>query len=101
MIESSLEKKLVREVEKLGGRAVKFSSPGRRGVPDRLVLLPGGRAVFIEMKATGKQLSPLQVKWKERLEKLGFKFCKIDSADGIKEFIQNEIPTTPISAVRH
>ena len=46
--ESIIEKHLVAEVKKAGGRAYKFVSPGRRSVPDRIVLLPGGRLVFVE-----------------------------------------------------
>lgn len=90
MRERYLEHKLVLAVEKRGGRAIKFSSPGRRGVPDRLVLFPGGRAVFVEMKSPGKLLGPLQIKWRERLESLGFKVLKIDSDEGIKEFVEGE-----------
>lgn len=64
MKESQLERLLKREVERYGGKAMKFVSPGLSGVPDRLVLLPGGRAVFAEMKAPGEKLRPLQVKRK-------------------------------------
>ncbi|ECS0227396.1 VRR-NUC domain-containing protein, partial [Salmonella enterica] len=49
--ENLIEKHLVTEVKKAGGIAYKFVSPGRRSVPDRIVLLPGGRLVFVECKA--------------------------------------------------
>ncbi len=49
--ESLIEKHLVAEVKKAGGVAFKFVSPGRRSVPDRIVLLPGGRIVFVECKS--------------------------------------------------
>ncbi len=76
------------EVEKHGGQAWKFTSPGRAGVPDRLVLVPGGRAVFVELKAPGKPLRPLQRKRFEQLAVMGFKVIKIDSLEGIQGFIE-------------
>lgn len=48
--ENLIEKHLVAEVKKAGGVAYKFISPGHRSVPDRIVLLPGGRIVFVECK---------------------------------------------------
>lgn len=90
MQESNLEKRLTLEVEKHGGWALKFVSPGKRGVPDRLVLKSGGQAVFVEMKAPGKSLEPLQRKRSNQLRELGFKVYKIDSSVDIKNFIQGE-----------
>ena len=49
MLEKTIEAALVRRVAKLGGLCEKFVSPGRRSVPDRLVTLPGGRIVFVEV----------------------------------------------------
>jgi hypothetical protein len=59
-------------VKKRGGICPKFISPGMDGVPDRLALLPGVRIAFIELKAEGKTLRPLQVRRKRQLEALGF-----------------------------
>ncbi|EHE4123973.1 VRR-NUC domain-containing protein [Salmonella enterica subsp. enterica serovar Bareilly] len=70
--ESLIEKHLVAEVKKAGGVAYKFISPGRRSVPDRLVLLPGGRLVFVECKAPGKEPRANQLREHERLRALGF-----------------------------
>ena len=72
MTEKELEMRLVKEVRRRGGRAFKFISPGINGVPDRLVLLPGGRAGFVEVKAPGKKMRPNQIKRKSELEGLGF-----------------------------
>ena len=68
MREKNIESKLVKAVKEKGGIAPKFVSPGLDGVPDRLVLLPGGKIAFIELKATGKKLRPLQVRRKRQLE---------------------------------
>ena len=88
MRESSIEKKLKTEVEKHGGKAYKFVSPGTSGVPDRIVLFPGGRLFFVELKAPGKNLEPLQAKRKKELEQLGFKVFKIDTFAGVDEFLK-------------
>ena len=53
MLEKSIEKKLADAVKKRGGLAPKFVSPGLDGMPDRIVLMPGGRLAFVEVKAPG------------------------------------------------
>ena len=88
MLESNIEKYLVCRVKELGGRALKFVSPGHSGVPDRLVCLPGGRVVFVELKAPGKKPRPLQVAAHRELENLGFEVFVIDSKQGVDDFIQ-------------
>lgn len=83
MREKAIEKKLVQAVKSMGGLAPKFTSPGFDGVPDRLVLLPGGKLAFIELKAPGKVLRPLQIRRKSQLEALGFSVYCIDGAEQI------------------
>ena len=79
--ERDIERKLVAAVKKAGGLALKFVSPGYDGVPDRLILMPGGIACFAELKAPGKKMRPLQMNRKEMLEGLGFQVYCIDSID--------------------
>ena len=81
--EKHIEKKLVEAVRKSGGIAPKFVSPGWNGVPDRIVLLPGGRIAFVELKAPRKKPRPLQVRRKMQLEGLGFKVFVIDGVEQI------------------
>ena len=81
MREKTIEAKLVKAVRIMGGLAPKFVSPGLDGVPDRLVLLPKGKIAFIELKAPGKVLRPLQVRRKRQLEALGFLVYRIDSPE--------------------
>jgi len=88
MRESLLEQKFRQAVESIGGEAPKWVSPGNRGVPDRVVILPRGRTVYVELKAPGKPLTPLQRKWKKKLEQLGHRHYKIDSVEDIEEFIR-------------
>lgn len=83
MRESTIEKALVKTVRHSGGLALKFVSPGWAGVPDRLILMPGGKAVFVETKAPGHVLRPLQVKRKRQLEALGFSVYCIDQREQI------------------
>lgn len=79
--ESTVENNLVKKVKAAGGTAYKFTSPGRKAVPDRLVLLPGGRVVFVECKAPGEQPRADQVREHNRLRALGFKVVVLDSQD--------------------
>ena len=79
MRESQLEQKLVHHITKLGGIAYKFSSPNRRSVPDRLCVMPNGRAFFVELKAPGKAPMPLQRHEHELLRALGHTVLVIDN----------------------
>lgn len=81
--EKHLEQVLVKEVKRRGGLALKFVSPGMSGVPDRLILLNDGTVAFIELKAPGKQMRPLQIKRKRQLEALGFLVYCIDNKEQI------------------
>lgn len=83
MLESTIERKLVRAARKRGGLALKFVSPGMDGVPDRIVLLPHGKLAFVELKAPGKTMRPLQVRRKEQLEALGFSVYCVDGVEQI------------------
>ena len=96
MRESAVERKLVAEVKKRGGLAVKFVSPGLDGVPDRLVLLPGGKIAFVELKATGKSMRPLQQKRAKQLVGLGFRVYCIDR----NEMIGRVLDEIELSVVR-
>ena len=93
MREKTVEAKLVKAVKSMGGLAPKFVSPGLDGVPDRLVLLPGGKIAFIELKAPGETLRPLQVRRKRQLEALGFSVYCIDGPEQIGGIL-DEIQTT-------
>jgi len=83
MREKTIELKLTNTVKSMGGIALKLISPGFDGVPDRLVLLPHGKLAFVELKAPGKRLRPLQVKRKRQLEALGFLVYVINDTEQI------------------
>ena len=90
MREKTLERKLVEAVTRMGGLALKFTSPGMAGVPDRLLLLPEGRIAFVEMKAPGERPRPLQLYRHKQLRNLGFRVYVIDTAEKIGGML-NEI----------
>lgn len=71
-LERDIEAKLRKRVKLYGGRCLKWVSPGESGVPDRIVLLPGGRVIFVETKKKGGTLSKLQNFWGRTLRDLGF-----------------------------
>lgn len=85
MRESLIEQYLVRRIKSLGGMAEKYTSPGRRSVPDRLVTLPGGRIVFVELKATGKTPTELQERDHERRRAMGCEVMVLDSKEGVDD----------------
>ena len=72
MREKQIEQELVQAVRKSGGMCLKFVSPNFDGMPDRLILFPGGKIAFVELKATGKKPRPLQIARHKSLMKLGF-----------------------------
>ena len=83
MRESEIEKRLKNAVKMRDGLALKFVSPNFNGVPDRLLLLPEGKAAFAEPKATGRKMRSLQIKRKRQLEALGFLVYCIDGIEQI------------------
>lgn len=86
MLERDIERALVRRVKALGGLCEKFTSPGRRSVPDRIVTLPGGRIIFVEVKSCGKKPTPGQFKDHERRRALGCDVRVIDTMEAVHAF---------------
>lgn len=85
--EKTLEKKLREAVKKCKGLALKFYCLSFTGIPDRVVLMPGGRIWFVELKTTGKKLSPRQKIVIPQLLKLGFRVWIIDDQYKLDWFI--------------
>lgn len=83
MLESVIEGRLRQEAKKRGGMALKFVSPGMNGMPDRIVLMPGGKLAFVELKAPGKIPRALQEKRIGQLRKLGFSVYVLDGTERI------------------
>ncbi|TCS77620.1 VRR-NUC domain-containing protein [Pectinatus cerevisiiphilus] len=83
MRETLIEQKLVKDTKAAGGIALKFTSPGFDGMPDRVLLFPDGRLCFVEVKAPGKKPRPLQLARHKLLRRLGFKVYVLDAAEQI------------------
>ena len=92
MREKTLERRLAEAVKAMGGIAPKFVSPGFAGMPDRLVLLPGGKCGFVEVKRRGEKPRPLQEARHGMLKRLGFKVYVLDCVGQIEEVL-HEIST--------
>lgn len=88
MRESDIEHYLGLRVKGMGGISYKFVSPGRVGVPDRIVVLPGARLVFVELKASGKLPSAHQLREHARLVALGQRVEVIDSLAGVEGLLE-------------
>ena len=92
MREKTIEQKFVADIKAVGGLALKFTSPGFDGVPDRLALLPGGKMAFVEVKAPGEKPRPLQLARHRLLRQLGFRVYVLDEESqigGIVDEIQS------------
>lgn len=86
--EREIELVLRREALARGGRALKFVSPGTGGVPDRIVLLPGGLVCFVELKAPGRKPRASQQVMLRRLYGLGCRTATVDNAKSARRLIQ-------------
>ena len=93
MREKQIEQKLVQETRKCGGICPKFTSPGFAGMPDRMMLLPGGKIGFVEVKAPGEKPRPLQLSRHRLLRRLGFKVYVLDDESQIGGIV-DEIQST-------
>ena len=80
-LEKDVEAALVRRVKALGGVCEKFTSPGRRSVPDRLVTMPGGQIIFVELKRPSAKPTDAQLKDHERRRAMGCDVRVIDTVE--------------------
>lgn len=87
MREKDIEKILVNEVRKQGGRAYKWVSPGNDGVPDRIVILPGRPPIFVELKSETGRLSALQGVQITRLRELGQDVRVLKGVQEVRNFL--------------
>lgn len=87
MLEKDVERILVKAIKDAGGIAYKFTSPGNDGVPDRVVCLPGGYTVFVEVKTDKGKLSRLQERQIARLRSVGQTVDVVYGVSGIVRFL--------------
>lgn len=102
--ECDIERHLVKRVKELGGEVRKVQWVGRNGAPDRLVMLPlmyakqfegetynharVDRTIWVELKASGKQAEPHQIREHQRMRAMGQRVVVIDSIEGIEELLR-------------
>lgn len=88
MTEKQIEQRLVKAVKDRGGLCPKWVSPGWDGVPDRIILFPGGRMAFVEVKRPSEKPRPLQLRRHGQLQVLGFTVYVLDDENKIPEIIR-------------
>ena len=88
-LEKSIENVLRKAVEAEGGLCLKWVCPGHRGVPDRMLLFPGGIIAFVELKRPGAKVKAggLQEWWREKIQSFGFPCYEISTAEHVKNLV--------------
>jgi hypothetical protein len=97
MKERDIEAYLRDRVKALGGIAFKFVSPGHAGVADRIVCMPGGVVWFVEVKAPGGKLSPLQRLFEVQMSQLDMRYVTIWSKDEVDQWVKNWLLREPLT----
>lgn len=87
MLEKQIERKLTEKVKKLNGMCLKQTSLA--GIPDRLILLPGGKMAFVELKAPGEKPRKLQQVRIKQLRKMGFMCFVVDGLEMISDVLDS------------
>ena len=88
MRESAVEGRLTEMLRKRGALCLKFVSPGNPGVPDRIVLLPGGRVIFAELKAQSGRTGALQERQIARMRGLGADVRVLKGMEQVRGFVE-------------
>lgn len=92
MTESQIEGRLVRMVRDRGGLCYKFVSPSNPGVPDRLIITPDGRTIYVELKTIVGRLADIQ-KWQiAEMRKRGADVRLLKGLDQVKAFVEEVMP---------
>jgi hypothetical protein len=92
MLESEIERRMVKMIKDRGGLCYKFVSPSNPGVPDRIVVIPPGRVIFVELKTEIGRLSNIQ-KWQRgEFQKRGADVRVIHGWDAAKDFVNEVLP---------
>lgn len=85
--EKYLEKRLRESIKEMGLKALKFQSQSFTGMPDRLILLPNERVIWVELKTTGEDLDAEQKSRKKMLEKIGHSVYVVDDIESLSRVI--------------
>ena len=88
MLEKQIEAYLVKRIHAMGGECEKFASPMKRSVPDRIISLPKGRIIFVELKRFGRKPEVMQERDHQRRREMGFDVRVIDSKEGVDALVK-------------
>lgn len=88
MKETKLEQYLVKEIKKENGLCLKWMSPGAKGVPDRIIIMPGGKTYFVEMKQVSGRIDPLQKYVHKQFTQRGHKVYVLWTKEQVNEFVK-------------
>lgn len=89
MLEKQVERYLVKKVEAIGGKAYKFTSPGRAGVADRIVCLPDGSTWFVELKTAGGKMSALQLIFAADMRRMKQNYTVLWSKEDVDAYLNS------------
>jgi hypothetical protein len=89
MKEKIIENHFVWAVERIGGKTYKFTSPGRKGVADRIACLPDGSTWFVELKTKGGRLSVLQKMFMSDMTLLNQRYACLWTIEQVDEWIKS------------
>jgi hypothetical protein len=88
MKEKIVENHFVWAVERAGGKTYKFTSPGRKGVSDRIACLPDGSTWFVELKTKGGRLSALQKMFMSDMALLNQNYACLWTIEQVDEWLK-------------
>ncbi len=88
MKESVIEAKLARAVKRKGGLCYKFVSPGNPGVPDRIVITPGGQTIYVELKTEVGRLANIQTWQIEEMRRRGADVRVLKGMEQVDRFLE-------------
>jgi len=89
MREADIERHFVWSVERGGGKTWKFTSPGRRGVADRIACMPNGSTWFVELKTLGGKFSALQLAFAADMVRLNQRYACLSSKEDVDMFMRS------------
>lgn len=92
MKESEVERRLVQMVRKRGGLCYKFVSPGNPGVPDRIIITPNGRTIYVELKTEIGRLANIQQWQIAEMQKRGAEVRVVKGLDAVKALVEEVMP---------